>query len=760
MLCARPLFMLNIAIKVEEMDGMTEKPGALLAAGVFLLMTACATAPAGDNGNGAPAHENWFAAAWHWIFPPEPAPSAPPVPDPVKIPPEEAKKPDILPEEDPMRPRTDPGGQEEDIATRDDVVEEPLPYTDYDFGPGLSGLIGDGSGAGDWYGPDPVIIDGGGGYAPDDLTVDPYVLDMLRSSGASLGDNPSIEDILAAIEAGVLDGLESAAAAGPGFARSECEAELDGINPIRLTCQDRDDYGAPSQLRTASVPVRGTVIDTLNRLAIQLGGGEQKVQTGRPDATLCVWNNDNTLALSGTEYFYECLSFDRPLSEQVAAGAGSFDTGRVAHQAPREMVVDQPYFLEIAIQPLTRDMSQDEADETLRNTLGTGLAPGSTETPFDIQFDTVRASKVMSADLVGSGFDISPVTPKEQVVMADAPTVWQWQVTPKQGGYGYLTYRLSQNLEADGQRFERVVKTIPLNVEVNTIEELLADTPSEPPPAQRGASPMTGAMLAPAQPEAAGGGPSIMALASAGDAGCTWTEGSDPDRFALVLSNLSYNPPISRLSVTHEDGDRIAEALKETGFGVKRCRDLGRADTLSALRDVGRKSYARQESGAHPVTFFYYSGHGVNLDGTNYVLPIDLPGANPYEIADGAVSFEQIFNIVATKVASTAFIVFDACRTVMDDDSRGMLRAYQPVTWSTGVFQAYATEPGKTAADDGAYSQELAVRIPTRGVAANVLFKDVQDAVARRTNQAQNPNYIDMTTGGKFYFRPDPGAAP
>ncbi len=188
---------------------------------------------------------------------------------------------------------------------------------------------------------------------------------------------------------------------------------------------------------------------------------------------------------------------------------------------------------------------------------------------------------------------------------------------------------------------------------------------------------------------------------------------------------------------------------------MQRCRDASRGQTLSALREVGRKSLARKQAGAHPATFFYYSGHGVNIDGTNYVLPVDLPGASTAEIQDGAVSFEQIFNIVSTTVASTSFIVFDACRTVMDDESRGMLRSYQPVTWSTGVFQAYATEPGKTAADDGAYSEELAQRLPAAGVPANVLFKRVQDAVARRTNEQQHPNYIDLTTGGDFYFQPE-----
>ena len=465
-----------------------------------------------------------------------------------------------------------------------------------------------------------------------------------------------------------------------------------------------------------------------------------------PDARLCVWNMDSVVTEENYMYFGDCGLWTEPLSKLVEAGAGNCNSGRVAHQAPNEMVVDQAYFLEIAIQPLTQNISVEAADTMLTSPLGTGLAPGSTETPFAIEFDTVKASKIMSATLEGDDeFDIRPMTPKEQAVLPDAPTVWRWRVVPKEDGSGYLQYNLSQSLEIDGERFDRSVKTIWLDVDISTIDDLLED---DPPPATRDTSIMASTLVAPTN----NGTPEAMSVSA--EAGCTFTEGSNPDRFAMVLSNLAYNPPISRLAVTHADGDRIAEALAETGFSVQRCRDASRSQTLSAMRELGRKSLARKQAGAHPATFFYYSGHGVNVDGTNYVLPVDLPGASTAEIQDGAVSFEQIFNIVSTTVASTSFIVFDACRTVMDDESRGMLRSYRPVTWSTGVFQAYATEPGKTAADDGAYSEELAQRLPAAGVPANVLFKRVQDAVARRTNEQQHPNYIDLTTGGDFYFQP------
>ena len=568
---------------------------------------------------------------------------------------------------------------------------------------------------------------------------------MLRAYGYDVPANATADE-LEALFYDALESMPEPAAAGPGN-MSQCQAELEDPETISLICELYDDIGRNSELKTAKVPVGDDLTATLRRIAVQVSGGMDRLELGMPDARLCVWNMDGVVTQENYMYFGECGLWTEPLSKLVEAGAGNFNTGRVAHQAPNEMVVDQAYFLEIAIQPLTQNISVEAADTMLTSTLGTGLAPGSTETPFAISFDTVKASKIMSATLEGDDeFEIRAMTPEQQAVLPDAPTVWKWRVVPKEDGAGYLQYNLSQSLEIDGERFDRSVKTIWLDVDVSTIDDLLED---DEPPATRDTSIMASTLVAPTN----NGTPEMMSASA--EAGCTFTEGSDPDRFAMLLSNLAYNPPISRLAVTHADGDRITDALLETGFSVQRCRDTGRSATLSALREVGRKSLARKQAGAHPATFFYYSGHGVNIDGTNYVLPVDLPGASTAEIEDGAVSFEQIFNIVSTAVASTSFIVFDACRTVMDDESRGMLRSYQPVTWSSGVFQAYATEPGKTAADDGAYSEELAQRIPAAGVPANVLFKRVQDAVARRTNEQQHPNYIDLTTGGDFYFQPE-----
>jgi hypothetical protein len=578
-------------------------------------------------------------------------------------------------------------------------------------------------------------------------------------------DDPAMLELLAALEEGDFSDLE-ATAAGPGYSET-CQAEISAPRTLLVTCTDMN----AETFTQATHRIDGDLVTTLDALAIDLAGDGYEV--GIVEKPLCFWSE--TVTLDDAQLIRPCPEWDYRYSELAAEAANDFDSGRIAHHAPEQMVLGQPYFLEVAIQPLQRNTSEAEVDESLRGIMGTGLAPGSSESAMSLRFDTVRASQVMTASASGEGYDFVATTPSEQPVLPGSPTLWQWQVTPRQAGTPNLTFTVSETVDVNGERFARAVKTISLSIKVTSIEELLVDpgpvaeatsiASRSPAPEADMASTLSGAntLLAPtnASNPSTLSSPADIANAATGllpdteIAGCTWVAGPNADRQAMVLSNLAYTPPVSRLTVTHDDGDRITAALTGVGFSVLQCEDLGQRQTVRALSLLGRMAKARKDAGAYPVTFFYYSGHGVNVDGTNFILPTDIPGASPDDIRDFGVSFEQIFNRVSTTVAPTSFIVFDACRTVMDDQSRGLMRAYSPVGWASGVFQAFATEPGKTAADDGVYSEELAALISTLDDPANVVFKRVQDAVAARTGQKQRPIYTDGTTGGDFYFVQD-----
>lgn len=436
--------------------------------------------------------------------------------------------------------------------------------------------------------------------------------------------------------------------------------------------------------------------------------------------------------------------------------------GRVAHHAPSQMVLGQPYLLEIAIQSLQKPTDTVAADASLRDAVGTGLAPDSDAPAPDLEFTTTRASEVMRASLKGNGFDITQTTETEQFLFEGEPTVWQWQVTPRQPDANLVVYSLARILKVNGEDRAQTVKTLPVSVTVRSLDDLLAEDTTLagtingaraaaplPDSAPESSPAFDGSLGSPPADDAEAGAPPVL-LANSG--GCSTIEGVNPARHAFVLNNQAYSPPISILNQTQTDGDRLSQALVKSGFTVTRCQDLNQRATIKALSKMGRTLQARKTAGKEAVSFFYYSGHGANVSGENYILPSDLDGATPSDIRDGGVAFEDIFNRL-TPVSTTSFVVFDACRTVMDDQSRGIVRSYTPVGWATGVLQAFATSPGQTAADSGVYSNVLSETMINLDDPANVVFKRVQDTVAERTGRAQVPVYTDATTGGDFFFK-------
>ncbi|MHA7899655.1 MAG: caspase family protein [Henriciella sp.] len=433
------------------------------------------------------------------------------------------------------------------------------------------------------------------------------------------------------------------------------------------------------------------------------------------------------------------------------AGAGEpeddFDTGRIIHHAPKSMVQDRTYYLEVAIQPVTSTDTVEEVDLNLTATLGSGNMPGVDAAALERSLDTLDVSDLMSAKLVGRGFDMFAITDEVQPVDAGDATVWQWEVTPQETGTFTLVFVISKSIERDGRQVNKSVKRIPLRIRVESLDDLLAPEPDLV--MSRNLDARAGITTDAGQSSALDAS-AATTLAMPANAACETLPGSDANRFALLMTNLGYQAPLSRLSETHLDGERMAAALQQVGFTVTHCRDLGRQRAIRELSLHGLRLQDSLAADQDPVSFFYYSGHGLNMDGTNYILPTDLAGASEIDVRDGAVAFEDIFNRLPQGPLS--FVVFDACRTVMADDSKGLMRTYEPVTWVSGLFQAFATEPGKTAADDGLYSKILSELMISLNEPANVLFKRVQDQVGRVTAGRQNPNYIDRTIGDEFFF--------
>ena len=533
---------------------------------------------------------------------------------------------------------------------------------------------------------------------------------------------------------------EMAPAAGPGG--DYCQVRLTDTSELVITCEQSYDRDLP--LTQARVERDGDLGQQLLEIALTLAGPHWEL--GAPSATTCHLNIDFELNDERAERLLPpCRDWMAVLEdrfEMITESNLAELRGRIGHHAPGEMVVSQPYFLQLAILPISDASDAGVADVQIASAMDSGLMDPDATTRLNIEFTTASISDQMSVSLVGSGFDIVPISPDRQSIHPNVPTIWEFEVTPHSEGRRALTYSVSQSTSSEGERVNREVERLRVPVLVSTIDSLLAEPePVSPtfvaaPPSQLDASLV----------ERAASGSSQLCTTISG-------AGADANRQALLMTNASYQPPITTLSLTHTDGERLSSALTSLGFNVRHCRDLDRTTALRELRALGRALKSRTDSGEQTLAFFYYSGHGANVDQTNFIIPVDTEGATPGAIADGGVRFEDVFNRLTESVSVASVIVFDACRTVMSEDSRGLIPTYQPVGWVSGALQAFATSPGQTAADDGLYSEVLANVITSIDEPAGTIFKRVQDAVFEQTAGRQKPVYADATVGGDVFFR-------
>jgi tetratricopeptide (TPR) repeat protein len=227
-------------------------------------------------------------------------------------------------------------------------------------------------------------------------------------------------------------------------------------------------------------------------------------------------------------------------------------------------------------------------------------------------------------------------------------------------------------------------------------------------------------------------------------------------RVALVVGNSAYKN-VTPLDNPSNDASLMAETLKGLGFslvGSKAQLDLDK----NALDDAVQ-SFGRQIQGAD-VAMFYYAGHGVQVRGSNYLVPVN---ANPTREAD--VDFQMVdLNLVLNQMQGSGtrlnLVVLDACRNNpfggrgLRSSEGGLAQMRAP----EGTLISYATQPGNVAqdGDDGhsPYTKALAGTIKRAGLDIFQTFNEVGLAVKRSTGGSQQPWTSASPIDGNFYFVP------
>jgi tetratricopeptide (TPR) repeat protein len=219
-------------------------------------------------------------------------------------------------------------------------------------------------------------------------------------------------------------------------------------------------------------------------------------------------------------------------------------------------------------------------------------------------------------------------------------------------------------------------------------------------------------------------------------------------RTALVIGNAAYrNDPLR--NAVHDATD-MATTLRQLAFEVVELHDAGHQQM-----EDGVEQFTRQ-LGRGGVGLFYFSGHGVQVNGQNYLIPVDARISRESDIKYQSVQVDWVLDRMRDAGNELNVIILDACRN--NPYTRSM-RTGQPglavMQAASGSLIGYATSPGTTAEDgpgrNGTYTKHLLHFMQFPGLSAEQMFKEVRVAVAQETGKKQIP-WVSTSLLGDFYF--------
>lgn len=234
-------------------------------------------------------------------------------------------------------------------------------------------------------------------------------------------------------------------------------------------------------------------------------------------------------------------------------------------------------------------------------------------------------------------------------------------------------------------------------------------------------------------------------------------------RVALVIGNGNY-ASAGTLKNPGNDAQAVARSLRELGFGVTLAQDLGKGSFEKAIRD-----FADRLSGAEAAVF-YYAGHGLQVDGRNYMVPVDAKIADEADLPFQLVAMDIVLQRLAHH-RITNIVIMDACRDnplgdklskSLGERSNAVGTGLASVYASAGTLISYSTQPYHVAldgdGDNSIYSGSLARHINTPGIDVIDMLKRVRRDVHEATNKEQLP-WDSHAMIEDFFFRPS-GTSP
>jgi hypothetical protein len=233
-----------------------------------------------------------------------------------------------------------------------------------------------------------------------------------------------------------------------------------------------------------------------------------------------------------------------------------------------------------------------------------------------------------------------------------------------------------------------------------------------------------------------------------------------PTRRALVIGNDNYQS-VPKLLNAREDAQAMARSLSDMGFQVQLELDLRERNMRAALRQFK----SRVEGGDEVIIFF--AGHGVQLAGTNYLLPVDITGENEEQIRDESIQLQRILDDMTEKRAKFTLAMLDACR---DNPFKGSgrsigSRGLAPTNAATGQMVIFSAGTGQQALDklgpndpekNGLFTRVFLKEMQKPGISVDRILRNVRTEVvnlAKTVGHDQVPAIYDQVVGEYFLKR-------
>lgn len=235
----------------------------------------------------------------------------------------------------------------------------------------------------------------------------------------------------------------------------------------------------------------------------------------------------------------------------------------------------------------------------------------------------------------------------------------------------------------------------------------------------------------------------------------TPTQAAAEARLALVIGQSAYRT-VPELPNAANDAKGMAELLGNAGFTVTAAPNLSQNDMRQAISDFAGKVSA---SGADTVALVFYAGHGLQIDGENYLVPVDLDPKREADIPLQGVRLNDLLNTLGALPTRARIFMLDACRNnpfpALSGAGHG-LAIVDTKAGAPGSFISYSTSPGAEAEDgsgaDSPYTTAALTVAKQPNVPIEEVFKRIRIAVAQSTDGRQIPwESSSLTTDFKFF---------